>query len=120
MDKISENKWIQLLVTIIITIIVAALVFPLLNYIYSLITHNLFVYSFFVFILYKIFTIGNSKNEKNVNKVAYKEWEKIEQNRIDDFNDFLKSENYEIISRLDSIPYLPEPHDVKLCGDDYL
>ena len=120
MDKISENKWIQLLVTIIITIIVAALVFPLLNYIYSLITHNLFVYSFFVFILYKIFTIGNSKNEKNVNKVAYKEWEKIEQNRIDDFNDFLKSENYEIISRLDSIPYLPEPHDVELCGDDYL
>ena len=76
--------------------------------------------SIFVFILYKIFTIGNSKNEKNVNKVAYKEWEKIEQNRIDDFNDFLKSENYEIISRLDSIPYLPEPHDVELCGDDYL
>lgn len=45
MNKISKNKWIQLLITIIVTIIIAALIFPLLDYIYSLITHKSFVYS---------------------------------------------------------------------------
>ena len=77
MDKISENKWIQLLVTIIITIIVATLVFPLLDYIYSLITHNSFVYSFNKHILEPIifgiifgllswwFDIRKKKNDTN-------------------------------------------------------
>ena len=45
MNKPIENKWVQLLLYIVITIIMGLIIFPLLDFIYSLITNNTFVYS---------------------------------------------------------------------------
>ena len=45
MNKTIENKWVQLSLYIIITIIMSLIIFPLLDWIYSLISNNTFVYS---------------------------------------------------------------------------
>ena len=45
MNKTVENKWIQLVFYIIITIVMALIIFPLLDFIYSLINKSTFIYS---------------------------------------------------------------------------
>ena len=46
MKKFLENKWVQLILYIIVAAIMAMIVFPLLDYIWALINKNTFVYSF--------------------------------------------------------------------------
>ena len=45
MNKNIENKWIQLILYVIITIIMSIIIFPFFDYIYSLLSNNSFVYS---------------------------------------------------------------------------
>ena len=45
MKKTLENKGVQLVLYIIITIIMGLIIFPLLDFIYCLINNNSFVYS---------------------------------------------------------------------------
>ena len=45
MNKILENKWLRLLFDIVTTILAGFIVFPVLDFFYSLITGRTFVYS---------------------------------------------------------------------------
>ena len=45
MKKYLENEWIQLILYIVVTIIMALIIFPVLDFLYSLITNNPFMYS---------------------------------------------------------------------------
>ena len=45
MNKILENKWLRLLFDIVTTILAGFIVFPVLDFFYSLITGGTFVYS---------------------------------------------------------------------------
>ena len=46
MKKILENKWVRLILNVVIFAIMAMIIFPLLDFIWSLFTNNTFVYSF--------------------------------------------------------------------------
>lgn len=45
MNKYLENKWVQLALYIMITIIMALIIVPSLDFIHSLLTNNRFIYS---------------------------------------------------------------------------